>query len=65
MTTISINKDYVRITPLTIDAIPINYNSIFTDREGNNSLISTPINQKNCNGTSDLTQQDIQTHHIS
>ena len=59
--TISINRVYVRITPLTIDATPINYNSIFTDRKGNNSLNSTFINQENLNGTRNLTQRDIQT----
>ena len=60
ITTISINKDYVRITPLTIDATPINYNSIFNDREGNNSSNSTFVNQENLNETRNLTQQDIQ-----
>ena len=58
--TISINKDYVRITPLTIDATPINCNLIITDREGNNSLNSTFINQENLNGTKNLTKQDFQ-----
>ena len=61
ITTISINRDYVRITPLTFDATPINYISKFTDREGNNSLNSISINQKNLNGTRNLTQQDVQT----
>ena len=61
ITTVSINRNFVRITPLTIDATPINYNSIFTDREGNNSLISSFINQENLNGTRNLTQQDNQT----
>ena len=61
ITTISINKDYLRITALTIDATPINYNSIFNDREGNNSSNSTFINQENLNGTKNLTQQDIQS----
>ena len=57
----SIN-DYVRITPLTIDATPLNYNAMFTDRTGNNSLIFTFINtQENLNGTKNRTQQDIQT----
>ena len=59
--TISINKDYVRKTPLTIDAKPLNYNALFTDRRGNNSLSSTLINtQEILNGTRNLTQQDIQ-----
>ena len=60
ITTVSINRDYVRITPLTIDATPLNYISLFTNRTGNNSLSSVFINQKNLNGTRSLTQQDIQ-----
>ena len=56
-TTTSINKDYVRITPLTIDATPFYYKSKFTDREGKNSLNSTIINQEYLNGTRILTQQ--------
>ena len=59
--TISINKDYVRKTPLTIDAKPLNYIALFTDRRGNNSLSSTLIKtQEILNGTRNLTQQDIQ-----
>ena len=55
--TISINKDYVRKTPLTIDATPLNYNALFTDRTGNNSLNSTFINtQENLNGTRNFIQ---------
>ena len=60
--TIFINKDYVRITPLTIDATPLNYNALFTDRTGNNSLKFTfIITQENINRTRNLTQRDIQT----
>ena len=36
-TTFSINRDYVRISPLTIVATSLNYNALFTDRTGNNS----------------------------
>ena len=61
ITTISIKRDYLRITPQTIEATPINYISMFTDREGNNSFNSTFINQENLNGTGNITQQDIQT----
>ena len=57
---ISIHKDYVRIYPLAIDATPLNYNSLFPERTGNNSLNSTFINHDNLNGTRNLTQQDIQ-----
>ena len=61
-TTIFINEDYLRITPLAIDATLLNYNAIFTDRTGTNSSNSTFINTKeNLTGTRNLTQQDIQT----
>ena len=51
ITTISINRGYVRKTPLTIDATPFKYNALFSDRTGNNSLNSTFINtQENLNG---------------
>ena len=46
---------------LTVDATPSNYNSIFPERTGNNSLNSTFINNDNLNGTRNLTQQDIKT----
>ena len=59
--TISIQKDYVRVYPLTIDATTLNYNSFFPERAGNSSLNSTFINQDNLNGTRKLSQQDIQT----
>ena len=58
--TISYQRDYVRVVPLTIDATPLNYNTILTDTR-NNSLNSTVIHNKNLNGTRNLTQQDIQT----
>ena len=57
--TISINKDYVKVYPLTADATPLNYNSFLPHR--NNSLNSTLIQQENLNGTRNLTRQDIQT----
>ena len=37
------SKDYVRIIPLTVDATPLNYNAMFTDRTGNKTLNSTFI----------------------
>ena len=61
ISTISINKDYIKVYPLTADATPLNYNSFLHDRTGNNSLNSTLIQQENLNGTRNLTQQDIQT----
>ena len=61
MSTIQIHKDYVKVYPLTIDATPLNYNSIFPERAGNNSLYSTFLDQGNLNGTGNLTQQDIQS----
>ena len=63
ITKTSIKRGYVRITPLTNDATPLNYYSLFTDRPGNNSLNSTFINtQENLNGTKNLTKHDIQNH---
>ena len=61
ISTISINKDYVKVYPLTVDATPLNYNSFFTDRAGKKRLNSTFIQQDNLNGTRNLTQQNIQT----
>ena len=61
VTTVSIKRDYVMITPLTIDATPLSYSSLFTDRTRNKSLNSAFINQEFLNGTKNLTQQDIQT----
>ena len=50
-----------KVYPLTIDATPLNYNSFFPERAGNNSLNSCFIDQDNLNGTRNLIQQDIQT----
>ena len=58
--TISYQRDYVRVVPLTIDATPLNYNTFLPDTR-NNSLNSTVIHNENLNGTRNLTQQDIQT----
>ena len=33
ISTISINKDYVRVYPLTVDATPLNYNSFFAKEQ--------------------------------
>ena len=61
ITTVSLHKDYVRFTPLTSDASPRNYKTMFNDRTGN-SLNSTFVNtQETLSGTNNLTQQDIQT----
>ena len=60
ISTISYTRDYVRVVPLTIDAIPLNYNTFLPDTR-NNSLNSTVIHNENLNGTRNLTQQDIQT----
>ena len=61
-TTVSVNKDYVKTTPLTIEATPVNYNAMFTDRTGNNSLNSTFNNtQESLNVIRNLTQQGFQT----
>ena len=60
ISTISYHRDYVKVIPLTIDAIPLNYNTFLPDTR-NNSLNSTVIHNENLNGTRNLTQQDIQT----
>ena len=68
ITTFSINKGYVRIIPLTIDATPLSYSALFTDRTGNNCLNSTFINtQGNLNETRNFTQQDnqFQSHLVN
>ena len=63
--TFSINKDYVKIYPLTTDATPLNYNSFLPDRTGNNSLNST-VTQENLIGTTDLTQDiQISSHFVN
>ena len=66
ISTISFHKDYVKVTPLTIDATPLNYNAFLPDTR-NNSLNSTVIHNENLNGTRNITQQDIQTpsHYIN
>ena len=64
MTTVSLHKDYARVTPLTIDATPLNNNTMFNVRTGNNSN-STCINtQETLIGKFFFTQQNIRTHHI-
>ena len=63
--TISIDKNHIKVFPLTTDATILNYNSFLTNRTGNSSLISTLIQQENLNGTRSLTQQDIQTPSLS
>ena len=60
ISTISFHRDYVKVIPLTIDATPLNYNTILPDTR-KNSLNSTVIHNENLNGTRNLTQQDIQT----
>ena len=60
ISTISYQRDYVRVVSLTIDATPLNYNTFLPDTR-NNSLNSTVIHNENLNGTRNLTHQDIQT----
>ena len=64
-TTVSIIRDYIRITPLTIDATPLNYNSLFTDRTRKNSLYSAFINkQQNLNGKKTLLNKIFKLRHM-
>ena len=67
ISTISINKDYVRVYPVTVDATPLNYISFFPERTGNKRLNSIFINNDNINVTRNLTQQEKQTpsHFVS
>ena len=55
------------LNPLTVDATPLNYNSFFPERTGNNSLKSSYINNDNLKETRNLTQQGIQipSHFVS
>ena len=57
---ISFHRDYVKVITLTIDATPLNCNTVLPDTR-KNSLNSTVILNENLNGTRNLTQQDIQT----
>ena len=60
--TVSVHKDYFRVNPLTIDATPLNNNTLFNDRTSKNSFNSTCIDtQETLNGTRNLTQQNFQT----
>ena len=60
--TVSVHKDYLKVTPLTTDTTPSNYNTLFNDRASNNSLNSTFMStQETLNGTRSLTHQEIQT----
>ena len=65
ITAISINKNYVRVYPLTIDATPLNYNSFFPERTGNHSSNSTFINNDNLYGTKTLHKKIYKPHQIS
>ena len=66
ISTISFHKDYIKVTPLTIDATSLNYNTFLPDTR-NNSLNSTVIHNENLNEARNLTQQDIQrpSHFIN
>ena len=64
ISTISINKDYVRVYPLTVDATPLNYNSFFHERKGINSLISTFVYNDKIKGIRNLTQKNNKPHLI-
>ena len=56
------HKDYSRVTPFTIGATSLNYNTIIEDRTSKNSLNSTLIKtQETRNVTRNLTQKVFQT----
>ena len=55
----SIHKDYVRVTPLTIDATALNYNTLFNDSTGNS------LNSKFINTQETLMEQKPYTRRYS
>ena len=60
--TISVKKNFLRVTPLKTDTAPLVYNTMFIDRSTNDSIYSTFINTPTTlKGTRNLTHQDIQT----
>ena len=60
--TVSVHKNYLRVTILTTDATPLKHNKLFNDRTGKNSLNSTFINtQETLNRTRNFAQQDVPT----
>ena len=62
--TISFDKDYVKVIPLTIDATSLNYNTFLPDTR-NNSLTSTVIHNGNLNGTRNLYSKTFKHHRTS
>ena len=44
--TISVNKNYFKVTPLTTDTTPLNYKTMFHDRTIDISLKSTILHSK-------------------
>ena len=62
--TVFVHKEYLRVTPLTIKASPLNFNTILNDKTSSKSLNLTFINtQETLNGTGNLTQQKFKTQH--
>ena len=58
ISTVSVHKDFSRVTALTIDAAPFNYNTTINDKTSNTSLNSTSIiTQETLIGTRNLTPQ--------
>ena len=61
---VSVHKDHVRVTPLTIDATPLKYNSMFNKRTGN-SFNSTFINtEETLQGTKIVYHKRFKPHHL-
>ena len=60
--TVSLHINCSTVTPLFIDATPLNYNTMLSDKTGKNSLNSTFKNtQETLNRTEILSQQYIQS----
>ena len=62
--TISFHKDYVKVTPLTIDTTPLNYNTFLPDTR-NNSLISKVYIMKTSMELEILHNKIFKHHHTS
>ena len=64
ISTTSIDKDYVKVYSLTIEATPLKINTLLPDRTGNFSLNATYFQQNILNGTRNLHNKMYKLHHI-
>ena len=60
--TISVHKNFLKVTPLKYDTTSLSYNTMFKDETFKDSLNSKIINtQEKLNGNMNLAQQSFQT----